>query len=255
MVRYAAGKRLYLGCNLNHYFTPTAERAKQYMDEGQIGETVYLLFKMGFNGGEETYGFNKSPRFNQPYAHMKAFLTHPFSVMRYFCGEITQVQSFSTKPGFRKNKGDLLLSVNSVHVRFANDTVGYLLSQRGDCMWGLGGWWSCEVAGSKGSFCIENCIEKLTYWSAPKPEGGAPDPEILNTGIKDFGQTFPNRIHAYLEDVTNKVPYEHVRASGRDALATLEYIWAVIESYENGGALVRPKPLPTLHGDPTIEKI
>jgi predicted dehydrogenase len=255
LVRYAAGKRLYLGCNLNHYFTPTAERAKQYMDEGKIGETVYLLFKMGFNGGEETYGFNKSPRFNQPYAHMKAFLTHPFSVMRYFCGEITQVQSFSTKPGYRKNKGDLLLSVNSVHVRFANDTVGYLLSQRGDCMWGLGGWWSCEVAGSKGSFCIENCIEKLTYWPAPKPEGGAPDPEILDTGIKDFGQTFPNRIHAYLEDVTNKVPYEHVRASGRDALATLEYIWAVIESYENGGALVRPKPLPTIHGDPTVEKI
>jgi len=255
MVRYAAGKRLYLGCNLNHYFTPTAERAKQYMEEGKIGETVYLLFKMGFNGGEETYGFNKSPRFNQPYAHMKAFLTHPFSVMRYFCGEITQVQSFSTKPGFRKNKGDLLLSVNSVHVRFANDTVGYLLSQRGDCMWGLGGWWSCEVAGSKGCFCIENCIEKLTYWPAPKPEGDAPEPEILNTGIKDFGQTFPNRIHAYLEDVTNKVPYEHVRASGRDALATLEYIWAVIESYENGGALVRPKPLPTIHGDPTVEKI
>ena len=46
-----------------------------------------------------------------------------------------------------------------------------------------------------------------------------------------------------------------LRASGRDALATLEYIWAVIESYENGGALVRPKPLPPIHGDPTVEKI
>ena len=88
--------------------------------------------------------------------------------MRYFCGDITHVQTFSTKPGYRKNKGDLLLSVNSVHVRFANDTVGYLLSHRGDAVFGLGGWWSCEVGGSKGTFCIENCIEKLTYWSAPK---------------------------------------------------------------------------------------
>ncbi len=35
MVRYAAEKKLYLGCNLNHYFTPTAERAKKYMDDGQ----------------------------------------------------------------------------------------------------------------------------------------------------------------------------------------------------------------------------
>ena len=254
LVRYAAERNLYLGCNLNHYFTPTAERAKKYMDDGLIGELIYLLFKVGFNGGEETYSFNKSPRFNQPYAHMKAFLTHPFSVMRHFCGDITHVQSFSTKPGFRKNKGDLLVSVNSVHVSFANGTVGYLLSHRGDAVWGLGGWWSCEVAGSKGTFCIENCIEKLTYWQVPKP-GQEPAPEILDTGIKDFGATFPLRIHAFLEDVTKGVPREHLRSSGRDALATLEYIFAVIESYENGGELARPHPLPTIHGDPKVERI
>ena len=260
MVRYAAERKLYLGCNLNHYFTPTADRAKKYMDDGQIGELVYCMFKVGFQGGEPTYGFNKSARFNQPYGHMKAFLTHPFSVMRHFCGNITHVQTFSTKPGFRKNKGDLLLSVNSVHVRFANDTVGYLLSHRGDAVWGLGGWWNCEVAGSKGSFCIENCIEKLSYWPAVQPGqklglGEGPTPEVLDTGIKDFGATFPIRIKAFLEDVTAGVPPEFLRSSGRDALATLEYIWAVIESYENGGALVRPHPLPAVHGDPRFEKI
>jgi len=92
---------------------------------------------------------------------------------------------------------------------------------------GLGGWWSVEVAGSKGTFCIENCIEKLTYWPAPKPGvalgiGQEAQPAVLDTGVKDFGQTFPNRIHAFLEDVTNNVWHEHIRASGRDALATLE---------------------------------
>ncbi|OGV63686.1 MAG: hypothetical protein A2498_11675 [Lentisphaerae bacterium RIFOXYC12_FULL_60_16] len=260
MVRFAAERKRYLGCNLNHYFTPTAERARQYMDNGQIGELMYVLFKVGFHGGEEIYSFNRSPRFNQPYAHMKAFLTHPFSVMRYFCGDITHIQSFSTKPGYRKNKGDLLVSVNSVHCHFSNGTVGYLLSHRGDAVWGLGGWWSCEVAGSRGTFCIENCIEKLSYWAAPKPGqsfglGGAPTPEVLDTGIKDFGATFPRRIHAFLEDVTNQVPLDHLRSSGRDALATLEYIGAVIDSYENGGALVRPKALPTIHGDPAVERI
>lgn len=260
MVRFAAEKKLYLGCNLNHYFTPTAERAQQYMADGQMGELVHLIFKVGFNGGEVTYGFNKSPRFNQPYAHMKAFLTHPFSVMRHFCGDITHVQAFCTKPGFRKNKGDLLVSVNSVHVTFANGTVGYLLSHRGDAVWGLGGWWSCEVGGSKGTFCIENCIERLTYWPAPQPGqsfgiGEGPTPEVLDTGIKDFGATFGRRLRAFHEDVAAGIPPEHVRASGRDALATLEYIWAVIESYENGGTLVRPHALPTLHGDPRTEKI
>ena len=254
MVRFAANQKVSLGCNLNHYFTDTASKAKQYMEEGKIGETVYLMFKMGFDGGEFTYGGKGTSRFNQPYAHMKAFLTHPFSVMRYFCGDITHIQTFSTKPGFRKNAGDLLLSVNSVHVKFADDTVGYLLSQRGDAVWGLGGWWSCEVAGSRGTFCIENCVEKFTYWGAPTKEGKQ-EPEVMNTGITDFGQTFPDRIHAFLEDITNGVHHEKIRASGRDALATMEYIFAVIESYENGGALVRPHRLPSVHGNPVTERI
>ncbi len=52
LVRQAAARKRYLGCNLNHYFTPTAERARRYMDEGAVGELISLLFKMGFNGGE-----------------------------------------------------------------------------------------------------------------------------------------------------------------------------------------------------------
>jgi len=260
MVRVAAEKRRYLGCNLNHYFTPTAERARRYMDEGAVGELIYVLFKMGFQGGEATYAFNPSPRFNQPYAHMKAFLTHPLSVMRYFCGDITHVQAFCRTPGFRANRGDLLLSVNSLHVRFANGAIGHLMSHRGDAVWGLGGWWSCEVAGSRGTFCIENCLERLTYWPAPRPGekyglGESPTPEVLETGLRDFGATFPRRIHAFLEDVVNGVPLERLRASGRDALATLECIQAAIESYETGGQLVRPHPLPPLKGDPLRELI
>ncbi len=82
--------------------------------------------------------------------------------------------------------------------------------------------------------------------------GGAGGVEVLDTGIKDFGATFPRRIHAFLEDVTNGVPRDMLRASGRDALATLEYTWAVIESYEQGGILVRPNPLPPIHGDPRV---
>ncbi len=250
MVARAAEKGVYLGCNLNHYFTPTAERAKKYQQDGEVGEIVYCLHKMGFNGGEEGYAPPATTRFaGFPYAHLKAFLAHPFSVMRYFCGDITHVQAFVNRPSFRTRAGDPMLSIAGINVRFVNGAVGYLLSQRGDATFGLGGWWSFELAGTKGTFCIENCIEKLTYWKAP----GKEQPVVMNTGITDFGATFPRRIHAFLEDVTNKVPREKLRASGHDALATLEYTWAVIESYEQGGAMVRPHPLPLLHGDPETE--
>ena len=156
-----------------------------------------------------------------------------------------------------------MLSINSIHVRFASGAVGYLLSQRGDATFGLGGWWSVEVAGTRGTFCIENCIEKVTYWPAPGTEGArsprtscwavAAARRSPRSGITDFGETFPRRIHAFLEDVTNGVPRDELRASGRDALAALEYTWAAMESYEQGGILVRPHPLPPIHGDPTAQ--
>jgi predicted dehydrogenase len=265
MVAKAAQQKVYLGCNLNHYFTPTAEKAQEYIDQGLIGEQVYCLHKMGFNGGDETYKPTGSPKIKGwPYFHLKAFLTHPFSVMRHFCGDITHVQAFVDRPGFRRNAGDLMLSMASINVRFASGAVGCLLSQRGDSTFGLGGWWSFELSGAKGCFCIENCIEKVTYWAGPGTKGaGNPAAmsggesaanDVFNTGITDFGQTFPRRIHAYMEDVTNGVPRESLRASGRDALAALEYTFAVIESYESGGEMVRPAPLPPMHGDPTLFK-
>jgi len=265
MVAKADERGVYLACNLNHYFTPPAERAMQYMDEGHVGEVAYCLHKMGFAGGEQTYGGpQNSPRVKGfPYFHVKAFLAHPFSVMRHFCGDITHVQAFMSQPSFRKKAGDVMVSINSIHVKFQNGAIGYLLSQRGDTTFGLGGWWSVEVGGTRGTFCIENCIEKVTFWPAPGTEGAAapeklgvgasPGPVVHESGQSDFGATFPLRIHAFLEDVTNQVSLNQIRASGRDALATLEYTWAAIESYEQGGILVRPHPLPTLKGNPVTQ--
>jgi predicted dehydrogenase len=254
LVAYARKKDVYLGCNLNHYFTPPAEKAKQYIDQGMVGELVYCLMKMGFNGGEELYAPAGSPKIKgHPYFHMKAFLTHPFSVMRHFCGDITHIQTFSDRPSFRKRAGDVMVSINSIHVKFQNGGAGYLISQRGDAMYGLGGWWSFEMAGTKGTFVIENCVEKLSYWKAEKGVASIsiqPEPEVTDYGTKDFDTTFKHRLHAFLEDIANGVPKEELRASGRDALAVLEYTFATIESYERGGEVVRPHPLPPLYGSP-----
>lgn len=262
MVDLAQAMDVYLGCNLNHFFTEPAAKAKEYQTSGGLGELVYCLCKMGFQGGEpEKYGAPGSLKVkNFPYFHMKAFMSHPLSVMRHFMGEATHVQAFMNRPGFRRSAGDTLLSTCSIHLRYENDAVGYLLSQRGDATYGLGGWWSCEVAGTKGTFCIENCVERVTYWKAPDGRGpGQPAylpadnpgaPVITESGTIDFGSTFNNRIHAFLEDISNGVPKHALRASGRDALAVLELTFAAMESYENGGELVRPNPLPPLYTKP-----
>jgi predicted dehydrogenase len=256
MIALAAEKDLYLGCNLNHYFTDPADKTDELIAEGKLGQPLYCLHRMGFAGGEFTYGGpgNNPNSVGFPYFHVKAFLAHPFSIMRHFCGDITHVQAFLDRPGFRRAADDPMVSVNSIHVRFASGCVGYLFSQRGDATMGYGGWWSIEIGGTKGTFCVENCVEKMIYQPVPGTEGAAdpekmglgaaPKPEVFESGETDFQTTFPRRIHAYLEDVTAGVPKHKLRASGRDALATLEYTFAAIESYEKGGELVRPHPLP-----------
>ena len=230
------------------------------MKEGKIGELVYCHHRMGFPGSEWTYARTAGPNMEgQPYFHVKAFLAHPFSIMRYFCGDVAQVQAFMGKPSYRIKDADPMVSINSIHLRFTSGATGFLFSSRGDTTMALGGWWSVEVGGTKGTFVIENCVEKLTYQpahgnpeagEAPKGLGQAPAPIITDTGLKDFGLTFPRRIHCFLEDVTNNVPKHKLRASGRDALATLEYTFAAIKSYENGGVMVRPEALPTIKPDP-----
>lgn len=252
MVAYAQKNKLYLGCNLNHYFTGPAADAKKMQEEGKVGELLYCIHKVGFNGSEAGYGgapANDS-RWNAPYSHLKAFCAHPFSVMRYFCGDITGVQAFLDRPGFRRTGEDPMLSLNSIHVRFANGGYGHLISQRGDAMFGYGGWWSYEHCGTKSTFAIENCVEKLHVWTPKEDMSQAtPAPETKDYGVSDFSSTFPNRINAFVEDVVNGVSPEAIRSSGRDALATLEYTFAAIKSYENGGALVVPEMLPPIHGD------
>ncbi len=258
MVRLAQEKDVYFGCNLNHFFTEPARQARQLMNDDKIGEQVYCLHRMGFIGGEHGYKYSSGGNLDFPYGHLKAFLAHPFSLMRHFCGDVTHVQAFLDRPSYRRHAGDPLVSIVSIHLRFESGAVGYLFSQRGDATMGMGGWWSFELGGTKGTFCIENCVEKLTYYPAPSPTdklglGEQPAPVVTNTGVKDFGATFPARIHAYLEDVTSRVPKDKLRANGRDALATLEYTFAAIESYEQGGVLVRPHALPLLKRDPRAQ--
>ena len=250
MVRYAAEKDVYLGCNLNHYFAEPSFAADKLIEEDKIGSPVYILQKMGFDGSSATFPGKGSPRWQKPYSHVKAFLAHPFSMMRHFGGDITHVQAFMDRPGVRKSADDMMYSINGVNLRFENGSVGYILSQRGDARFGLGGWWSLEMAGTKGTFCIEGCVEKLTYWPGQQPDQDIPEPEVTNWEGAKFNDTFPIRLHAFLEDVSAGVPKEHLRASGRDALATVELTFAAIKSFEEGGEVVRPDALPNFHGDP-----
>ena len=237
MVELAAGRGLYLGCNLNHHFSDPADRAMELVRDGKIGEQLYCLMRMGVPG-RGVHLLRPRRRRQQPRLSLlprqgRSCPTRSPSCATSAATSPTCRRSWAA-PGSGRSAGDPLVSLNSIHVRFASDAVGYLFSQRGRYAHGLRRLVELR-AGRHPRHLRDRELRReadpLPARPAPRgaadpgrhrPGSSAPEPTVLNTGITDFGTTFPRRIHAFLEDVTNGVPTSELRASGRDALATLE---------------------------------
>jgi predicted dehydrogenase len=98
----------------------------------------------------------------------------------------------------------------------------------------------CEVAGTKGRFVLENVMEKLTFFPHDSDELAVYEPTMMG-GALGFDETFKNRIHRFLEQVTERVPRERLDGSGEEALAAQEVVEAAIRSWETGQVVDVPK--------------
>lgn len=213
MVSFAKERGLLLGVNLNHRCTPAAERAKQLLDDGSVGEVLFVNMSLWINNPNET----------SPWFHMRALHPHSIDVMRYFGGPIQKVQAF-----MKKAPGRQIWSNASVNVQFASGAIGHLTgSYDASNMHPIE---RCEVAGSNGRFVIENVYERLEFFPRKSLEKLVIDNPIMG-GMGGFDETFRNRIGKFVAQVQSGGPLE---ASGDDGLAAQEVIEAAIRSWENG---------------------
>ena len=111
MVAKAKERGLCLGVNLNHRFTPAARLAKQWVNEGRLGNLLFVNMSMWI----------KNPNESSPYFQIKALHPHTVDVMRYFCGDIEAVQCFAAKAPGRE-----IWSTAQFNMRFRNGVVGSL---------------------------------------------------------------------------------------------------------------------------------
>ena len=139
MVRGAKERGLLLGVNLNHRFTPAADRAKQLQAEGALGEVLFVNMALWIN----------NPNESSPWFHLRALHPHSIDVMRHFGGPIVKVQAF-----MHKGPGRSIWSNASVNVQFASGAVDHLTGSYDASM--LHPIERCEVGGSNGRWVIEN---------------------------------------------------------------------------------------------------
>jgi predicted dehydrogenase len=218
MVALAKEKRLRYGVNLNHRFTPAALRAREWVEQGRLGELNIVNMTMWINNPNET----------SPHFHMRALHPHSFDVMRYFCGEVDQVQAF-----FKKGKGRKIWSNVQVNLLYKNGIIGHLTGSY-DGNFGAAGTYgleTLEVVGSDGRFVLRDACEHLAFYPRFSIEV---ETYAYLGGMKQFGETFGSRINKWIEQNIQKVAPEEVDASGEDALKVQLIIEAAIQSWETG---------------------
>jgi predicted dehydrogenase len=214
MVAKAKEKGLCYGINLNHRFTPAALLAKRWQDEGRIGHLLFMNMSMWI----------KNPRESSPYFQLKALHPHTVDIMRYYCGDIEAVHCFATKAPGRQ-----IWSTATFNMRFKNGAVGTLTGsydiERGHPME------RCEVAGLKGRFVIDDMYREATLYPAGDMEKRAYSNPIFG-GMREFEDTFRNRIHKFLEQVEAGAAPEEIDGAGADGLAAQKVLAAAIESLD-----------------------
>ncbi len=215
MVAKAKSKGVCYGVDLNHRFTPAARLAKSWVDSGRLGHLLFVNMSMWIMNPAET----------SPYYHIKSLHPHTIDVMRYFCGDIEAVQCFATKA-----PGRSIWSTAQFNFRFRNGVVGHLTGsydiERGHPME------RCEVAGTGGRFVLDDMWRELTLYPAGNLEKTVyTDPAF--GGFHNFENTFRDRIHSFLQQITDGATPDQISGSGAEALAAQKVLAAAIESLEN----------------------
>jgi len=212
MVALAKEKGLCFGVDLNHRFTPAARLAKQWMEDGRVGHLLFMNMSMWI----------QNPRESSPWFQIKALHPHTVDIMRYYCGDIEAVQCFAVKA-----PGRSIYSTAQFNMRFKNGCLGHLTGsydiERGHPME------RCEVAGLKGRFVIDDMYREATLYPAGDMEKRVFSNPVFG-GMRDFEDTFVNRLGHFVEQLEEGAKPEDIDGSGHDGLQAQKVLAAAIES-------------------------
>ncbi|MCL2834200.1 MAG: Gfo/Idh/MocA family oxidoreductase [Treponema sp.] len=222
MVRTAKEMGVCYALDLNHRFTPAAREAKKWQTEGLLGELLFCNMALWIGRPEQL---------ETPFYHLKALNPHSVDIIRYFMGEIEEVQAYAMMASGRN-----IYSTASINMKFACGAVGHLTSsydiERGHPME------RCEVAGRKGRLVFEDMWREATLY----PAGDFVKRVYTNPifgGFSNFDDTFRDRINHFVDEVIRGVKPEDIDGSAESGLKAQRVIHAAIASIKANGACIR----------------
>jgi predicted dehydrogenase len=217
MVQFAHNHQIPYAINLNHRFTPAAERAKHWLDEGRLGRLHMVNMRLWINNPVES----------SPWFHLRALHPHSIDILRYFGGDIARVGAFMLK-----GEGREIWSNTQMLLQFQSGALGHLVGSYD--AGGSFGLEQLELVGSEGRVVIEEACERLTFYSRRSIE--TESYQYLG-GMRSFNETFQSRIAVFVDQLLGGVPALAIKGSGLDALRAQRLIEAAIESWERGSII------------------
>ncbi len=222
MVSLAREKNLCLAVDLNHRFSPATELARTRLQQGDIGEVLFINMNLWI----------RNPNESSPWFHLRALHSHSIDVMRCFGGNVSRVQAF-----LHKGPGRATWSNCSINMQFESGALGHLCGSYDMSM--NHSIERTEIGGNAGRMIIDNACVDLHYY----PHDSREEVIVRNVGgMASFGDTMPYRINSLLKQLSLGTAPAGIEGSGAEALAAQEVVEATIVSWENGAVVNLPLP-------------
>jgi predicted dehydrogenase len=219
MVQQTLERGLYLGVAFCQRFSPLAQKAREWIMEGRLGQLLLVNATV----------WAEVPQDRTEWHHLRAHHSESCDLLRYFCGEVVKAHSFCNrslkKGGTEKRSTWSNLQVNLL---FNSGVVGHLIA-------------SCdgnprleesrfEVMGTQGRLVLQNYGESLCFY----PREGD-EVQILSKALRVEAQeqAIHSRVRRFVTQVYQGVPLSELEANGEDALAAQEILEAICASWEH----------------------
>jgi myo-inositol 2-dehydrogenase/D-chiro-inositol 1-dehydrogenase len=210
----ASRRGLFFALNFNHRYARPVEKAREAIEQGQLGEIVFASWRFGGEPSETPH----------PHANLIETQRHGFDMLEYLCSRIESVMAQMTEMTGRG------YSTLSLALRFAGGAVGNLLGSY-DSSYAYGRTHSLEINGTQGRVLVEDTVARYTFQAAGDETARVWRAGYFNDLDREFHRTFDSHVDALLDALRRgEEPPVQARAGRR----ALELAYAAIESFETG---------------------
>lgn len=214
LLREAQARDLFFAINFNHRYGKPVQLAKSAIDEGRLGDLVFVASRLGGEGG---WG-------GHPHANLIETQCHVFDMLEQLCGPISSIQAEMT------DKTGIGFSTMALSLKFDNGAVGSHVGSY-DSSYAYPETTRVEVNGTDGRVLIIDTVKRYTFHRAGEETGEIWEAGFFNDVEREFHRTFDRYLDPMLEAFKRGAePPVHARAGYR----ALALAYGAIESYETG---------------------